>query len=112
MSEYVISHIFAITQNIKMIYDSKKNKIWEPFVVKSIRDKTIGIMGLGSVGAYIAYKLHLLGLNIIALDEQEKRLPYIQQEYFITDLYDFLKKPDFLIITIPLTTRLLPELKI
>jgi len=105
MSEYVIGHIFAITQNIKNIYDNKRNKIWKPFVVDSIRNATIGIMGLGSVGAYIAYRLHLLEVNVIAIDEQEKRLPYIDQEYLIDDLYDFLVKPDFLIITLPLTNK-------
>jgi glyoxylate/hydroxypyruvate reductase A len=105
MSEYVIGHIFAITQNIKNIYENKRNKIWKPFVVDSIRNATIGIMGLGSVGAYIAYRLHLLGANVITIDEQEKRLPYIGQEYLIDDLYDFLVKPDFLIITLPLTSK-------
>jgi phosphoglycerate dehydrogenase-like enzyme len=105
MSEYVIGHIFAITQNIKNIYENKRNKIWKQFVVSSIRNATIGIMGLGSVGAYIAYRLHLLGANVITIDEQEKRLPYIGQEYLIDDLYDFLVKPDFLIITLPLTSK-------
>lgn len=105
MSEYVIGHIFAITQNIKNIYENKRNKIWKQFVVGSIRNATIGIMGLGSVGAYIAYMLHLLGANVITIDEQEKRLPYIGQEYLIDDLYDFLVKPDFLIITLPLTSK-------
>jgi len=79
MSEYVIGHIFAITQNIKNIYKCQKEKMWEPFVVDSIRDKTVGIMGLGSVGAHIAYKLHLLGVNVIAIDEQEKNVPYIRR---------------------------------
>ena len=105
MSEYVIGHIFAITQNIKNIYENKRNKIWKPFVVDSIRNATIGIMGLGSVGAYIAYRLHLLGANVITIDEQEKRLSYIGKEYLIDDLYDFLVKPDFLIITLPLTCK-------
>jgi len=105
MSEYVIGHIFAITQNIKRIYKCQGEKIWEPFVVDSIRNKTVGIMGLGSVGAYIAYKLHLLGVDVITIDEQEIRLPYIRQEYLIEDLSEFLAKPDFIIITLPLTTK-------
>jgi len=77
----------------------------KPFVVDSIRNKTVGIMGLGSVGAYIAYRLHLLGVDVIAIDEQEIRLPYIRQEYLIEDLYEFLAKPDFIIITLPLTNK-------
>lgn len=104
MSEYVIAHIFAITQNMKKIYKCQEDKMWEPFVVDSIRNKTVAIMGLGSVGAHIAYKLHLLGLNVIAIDEQEIKLPYISQEYLIEDLYEFLAKLDFIIVALPLIT--------
>ncbi len=105
MSEYVIGHIFTITQNIKRIYQSQKEKKWDPFVVDSIRDKIVGIMGVGSVGAYIAHKLNKLGMQVISIDEQEKKLPYIEEEYLIDDLHEFLTIPDFLIVTLPLTSK-------
>ncbi len=103
MAEYVIGYILSITQNMKQIYENQKEKRWQPFVVDSIRRKMVGIMGLGSVGAYIAYRLHCLGVKVIGLDEKERNLPYVAKEYTIEEMDEFLQSSDFVILTIPLT---------
>lgn len=103
MSEYVVGYILAITQNMKKTFTNKEKKRWEHFVVDSIRRKTVGVMGLGSVGAYIAYQIHLMGALVIALEEQEKKLPYVNQEYSVTEIEEFLRRSDFVVVAIPLT---------
>jgi len=60
-------------------------------------------MGLGSVGAYIAYQGYLMGAVVIALEEQEKRLPYVSQEYPVAEIEEFLGRADFVVVTVPLT---------
>ena len=103
MAEYVVGYILAITQNMKKTFVNKERKRWEPFLVDSIRGKTVGAMGLGSVGAYIAYQVHLMGALVIGLDEQEKRLPYVNKEYSPTEIEEFLGRSDFVVVTLPLT---------
>lgn len=103
MSEYVVGYILAITQNMKKVFHNQKKRHWQPFVVDSIRHKTVGVMGLGSVGAYIAYQVYLMGAVVIALEEQEKRLPYVSQEYPVTEIEEFLGRSDFVVVTVPLT---------
>ena len=103
MAEYVVGYILAITQNMKKPFANKERRRWEPFLVDSIRGKTVGVMGLGSVGAYIAYQVHLMGALVIGLDEQEKRLPYVSKEYSPTEIEEFLGRPDFVVVTLPLT---------
>lgn len=105
MSEYVVGYILAITQNMKKVFTNQKDKIWQAFLVDSIRRKTIGVMGLGSIGAYIAYQLHLLGAEVIGFDEQAKKLPYLNQEYSSTEIEDFLGRSDFVVVTLPLTNK-------
>jgi len=103
MSEYVVGYILAITQNMKKVFENQKKRCWQPFVVDSIRHKTVGVMGLGSVGAYIAYQGYLMGAVVIALEEQEKRLPYVSQEYPVAEIEEFLGRADFVVVTVPLT---------
>ena len=103
MAEYVVGYILAITQNMKKTFVNKERKRWEPFLVDSIRGKTVGAMGLGSVRAYIAYQVHLMGALVIGLDEQEKRLPYVNKEYSPTEIEEFLGRSDFVVVTLPLT---------
>jgi glyoxylate/hydroxypyruvate reductase A len=103
MSEYVVGYILAITQNMKKTFKNKEKKRWEPFLVDSIRRKTVGVMGLGSVGAYIAYQVYLMGAVVIALEEQERRLPYVSHEYAVTEIEEFLGRADFVVVAFPLT---------
>ncbi|MBS3819695.1 D-2-hydroxyacid dehydrogenase [bacterium] len=103
MAEYVIGYILAILKNMKKTFENQANKLWEPLEVDGLQHKTVGIMGLGSVGAHIAYRLHLLGLEVIGLDEQERNLPYLAKEYPVEGMDNFLGKSDFVVLTVPLT---------
>ncbi len=102
MSEYVLGYILAITLQMKKAFESQKNKDWPYYVPDSVRAKTVGVIGLGSVGSYIAYKLHLAGAKVIGLEEQEKRLPFINQEYLVHEMDEFLQNSDFVVMTLPL----------
>jgi len=88
---------------MKKTFQNKEKKHWEPFLVDSIRRKTVGVMGLGSVGSYIAYQVYLMGAVVIALEEQERRLPYVSHEYAVTEIEEFLGRADFVVVTLPLT---------
>lgn len=103
MAEYVTGYILAISQKIRTVFENQKTKLWQPFVVDSIRKKTAGIMGLGSVGAHIAFRLHLMGAEVIGLDEQERNLPYVTREYHSKEMNRFLERSDFVILVLPLT---------
>jgi glyoxylate/hydroxypyruvate reductase A len=103
MSEYIIGYILAVTQNMKIVFENQKKKEWKPFVVDSLRNKTVGVMGLGSIGAYVAYKLYLMGAEVIGLDEQARKLPYVKREYCPLEMEEFLGNADFVVVTMPLT---------
>ncbi|MBE3143193.1 MAG: D-2-hydroxyacid dehydrogenase [Planctomycetes bacterium] len=103
MAEYVIAHILAVTQNMRTVWENQQKRAWRPFLVDSLRTKTVGVMGLGSIGAHVAYQLYLMGAEVIGLDEQAKKLPYVSREYARPDLEEFLGRSDFVVVTMPLT---------
>jgi phosphoglycerate dehydrogenase-like enzyme len=105
MSEYVLGYILAITLNMKNAFENQKKKDWPYYVPDTIRAKTVGVIGLGSVGACIAYKLHLAGADVIGLEEQEKRLPYMRREYLVSEMEEFLGDADFVVMSLPLTPQ-------
>jgi D-2-hydroxyacid dehydrogenase (NADP+) len=105
MSEYVLGYILAVTLNMKSAFESQKKKEWPYYVPDTVRAKTVGVVGLGSVGACIAYKLHLVGAEVIGLEEQEKRLPYMSREYLVSEMKDFLERSDFVVMSLPLTPK-------
>jgi phosphoglycerate dehydrogenase-like enzyme len=79
---------------MKTTVGKREKKHWESFLVDSIRRKTGGVMGLGSVGAYIAYQGYLMGAVVIALEEQERRLPYVSHDYAVAEIEEFLGRAD------------------
>jgi phosphoglycerate dehydrogenase-like enzyme len=105
MSEYVLGYILAVTLNMKDAFENQKKRKWPYYVPDTIRTKTVGMIGLGSVGACIAYKLYLAGAEIIGLEEQEKSLPYVRKEYLPSEIEEFLDQSDFVVMTLPLTPR-------
>jgi D-2-hydroxyacid dehydrogenase (NADP+) len=102
MSEYVLGYILALTLHMKQGFENQKKRDWPYYVPDTIRSKTVGVIGLGSVGAYIAYKLHLAGAEVIGLEEQEKRLPFINREFLVPEIDEFLRNSDFVVMTLPL----------
>jgi len=105
MSEYVLGYILAITLNMKQAFESQNKRKWPYYVPDTIRAKTVGVIGLGSVGACIAYKLHIVGAEVIGLEEQEKRLPFMSREYLVSEMKDFLERSDFVVMSLPLTPK-------
>lgn len=102
MSEYVLGYILAITLQMKKAFENQKKRDWPFYVPDSIRSKTVGVIGLGSVGAFIAYKLYSAGAEVIGLEQQEKRLPFISREYLVPEMDEFLRSSDFVVMTLPL----------
>ncbi len=105
MSDYVLGYILAITLNMKNAFESQKKRDWSYYVPDTVRNKTVGVIGLGSVGAFIANKLHQVGAEVIGLEEQEKRLPYMSREYLVSETKEFLNSADFVVMSLPLTPK-------
>ncbi len=80
MAEYVLGYIFAVTLKMKFAFENQEQRKWPYYEPDTIRNKTAGIMGFGSVGTAIAYRLHKNGISVIGCDEQEKFLPFVERE--------------------------------
>lgn len=105
MAEYVSGYILSLTQKMRRVHAQQKERAWRPFVVESIREKTVGVMGLGSVGSVIADQISRLGAAVVGFDEQTPHLPFVKREYGPGELDEFLKVCDFVVLTLPLTEK-------
>lgn len=103
MAEYVLGYILAVTLKMKFAFRNQAERGWPYYEPDTIRDKTAGIMGFGSVGSAIAYRLHQNEITVIGCDEQEKFLPFVEREYSVEEMGDFLNRADFVVITLPLS---------
>ncbi len=104
-AEHTLAMLFAIARNIPQAHASLIAGEWKrsQFVGTELRNKTLGIVGLGKVGSAIARRASALEMRILVHD------PYVSTDVAerldveLASLQDLLKQADFVTIHAPMT---------
>jgi len=102
-AEHAISMMLALSRKIPQATASMKSKKWEKskFMGSEIYNKTLGIMGIGSIGSVVADRARGLKMNVLAHD------PFLSPERAeklgveLANLDDLLKRSDYITIHVP-----------
>ncbi|MCI0587742.1 MAG: phosphoglycerate dehydrogenase [Planctomycetes bacterium] len=116
-AEHTIALLFALARNVPQADASLKQGIWDRKRLQGVElaGKTLGLVGLGQVGAEVARLARALGLQVLAHD------PYVSEERArvlgveILPLDDLLARADFVTLHVPLadgTRDLLDEARL
>lgn len=104
-AELTIGHILSLARHIPAAHASLSAGKWERSAFSGIElyEKTLGIIGLGRIGALITARMQAFGMKVLAYD------PYItvtraqQLGVEIVALNDLLARSDFITIHMPKT---------
>ncbi len=104
-AEHTIALMLALARHIPQANAVLKSGVWRraDFMGTEVRDKTLGIIGLGNVGSEVARRARGLQMKLIAHD------PYISVDHAhnlrveLVPLKQLLKEADFITLHIPLT---------
>lgn len=108
-TEEVAEHMFAtlISMEKKLHYyrdNQSSNKWHDEGGVKSIRDLTVVILGLGNIGKYLAGLCKDLGMHVIGVKRDISTKPeYIDELYTLDDLDSLLPRVDAVLNVLPST---------
>ncbi len=104
MVEYVIAAILDKSLNMDYARRLKASRRWTYYEVGSIRNRTIGVAGLGAIGNEIALALRSLGANVVGW-RRSATASHAVVEQFSGDeaLGAFMALCDVLILVLPLT---------
>jgi phosphoglycerate dehydrogenase-like enzyme len=64
MSEYVFGYLLAYEKKIFARRESQQNKKYDRFASGWLRGKTIGLLGVGSIGGHLAMMAKAFGMNV------------------------------------------------
>ncbi len=99
----VAEHVFALllTVNRKILQSDKeaksgKREYFAPFLGKELYGKTLGILGLGSIGSWVAKIGQGFGMNVIGTSRKPKDVPGVKQ----VDLSKLLRESDALVVSV------------
>lgn len=97
--------ILDLARRISTTSQRVKNGIWEPLIGVDVHHKTLGIIGLGSIGKRVAKRARGFDMNILAYDPYIDKLTDEFSFVKLVSLEDVLKDADFLTIHTPLTSQ-------
>jgi phosphoglycerate dehydrogenase-like enzyme len=86
----------------------KSQHLWKRHTSSVLRDKTIGILGLGHIGSEVARLAKAFGMRVIATRRSYKegmKARNVDQLMPSNKLNDLLKTSDYVVITLPFTAE-------
>ena len=103
ISEYVFSFLLDIVKDGQRMRQAQRNKSWDPFISDTLKGKTIGVAGLGSIGADIVRKARAFDMNVSGLSFSGKQAALVDTHYDSDQWMEFVKDLDYLVLILPLT---------
>jgi len=104
-AEHTVALILAQARNIPQAHVALREGRWERgrFQGAELYGKTLGIIGLGRVGALVAQRLNAFGMRLLAFDPYVSRDRAAQMGVELASLADVLARADVVTVHLPKT---------
>jgi phosphoglycerate dehydrogenase-like enzyme len=113
IAEYVLMMILAIIRRLPQLLELQRERTWQPLLATEMRDVTVGVVGLGSIGRAVATRALSFGARVIAMRRQagvpgapgstDADLAGIERILGPDKLLELLAESDMVVLALPLT---------
>ena len=103
MTEYVVLHVLMHHRQELYLRDSQRARRWEPKYQWPASAITVGVMGLGTLGADAADVLRRLGFRVAGWSRSPRTIAGVECFHGTAGMDAFLRKTDILVSLLPLT---------
>ena len=105
MTEYVVLHVLMHHRQEPYLRASQREKRWAPKFQWAAGSISVGIMGLGTLGADAACVLRRIGFRVAGWSRSPKQIDGIECFHGEKQLEPFLRQTDILVCLLPLTAE-------
>jgi phosphoglycerate dehydrogenase-like enzyme len=109
IAEYVLMMILAVIRRLPQLLELQRERTWQPLAAREMRDVTIGVVGLGSIGRAVARLALGFGARVVAVrradgaEPPDPDLAGIDRLLSPDELPELLAESDFTVLALPLT---------
>jgi len=103
MAEYVFGYLLYFIRDLSKYFKDQRRKIWRQARPGRLRGKTMGLLGLGSVGKTIARWGKQFGMDILGVRRNPGPVEHVDQVLGPEDLVKVMPRVDTLVVALPLT---------
>ena len=104
MVEFVIGYLLLFERKILQRLAAQKAERWHPELTGTLRGKTLGILGVGSIGADLAHAARFFGMTVHGFTRSSETCPDVDK-YSHADLPAFVSNLDYFVSVLPNTTQ-------
>ncbi len=103
IAEYVMAAMTMLQSDFPAFLRAQGQNRWVRRPVETLKGRTIGIMGLGAIGAEIAVRAAAFGMRVLGVTRSASAVPGCTAVRTSADLAQTLAECDFVAVTLPLT---------
>jgi phosphoglycerate dehydrogenase-like enzyme len=103
MSEYVFGYMLAHEKKIFERYRSQQSRKWDRVESGLLRGKTLGLLGVGSIGAHLASTARHFGMKVRGFTRESEDTLQLDNYYHPPDILKFANGLDYLVSVLPRT---------
>lgn len=105
MSEHILAALFLCSKDLPAIVLDQTELRWRRRVNPTLAGATLGILGLGAIGAEVARLASLLGMRVIGTKRAPGPLPGVERVHGPGDTARVLAESDFVLLLLPATAQ-------
>jgi D-2-hydroxyacid dehydrogenase (NADP+) len=107
VSEAALAGMLSLARDLPRSLRNQGRHKWERFPAKLLKEKTVGIFGVGAIAAELAPKCKALGMKVVGISSARREVPGFDAVVHRDELEQAVKELDFLVLLTPYT----PETK-
>ncbi len=107
VSEAALMGMLSLARDLPRSMRQQRSRKWERFPAKLLKEKTVGIFGVGAIAQELAPKCKALGMKVVGISSARRQVPGFDAMYSREELERAVKDIDFLVMLTPYT----PETK-
>lgn len=105
MSEYVFGYLLMIERKILPRLDSQKAGRWDATLPGTLQGKTLGLVGVGSIGAHLAATGRHFGMRVHGYTRSSRDCRDVDRYFHGDDKAAFARDLDYLVAVLPNTDQ-------
>ncbi|NWG06330.1 MAG: D-2-hydroxyacid dehydrogenase [Chloroflexi bacterium] len=103
MSEFVFGYMLFFKKRIQERIQAQQARKWDHLDGGLLRGRTIGLLGVGSIGSHLAKTAKHFGMIVRGFTRESEGCPHVDKYYHGNNLLDFVGGLDYLVSVLPRT---------
>ena len=105
MPEHILAALFLVTKSLAPIVRDQQERRWTRRVNPTLAGRTLGILGLGAIGAELARKAAALEMSVIGTKRDGGAVPHVSRVYRPSETDVVLAQADYVVLLLPSTSE-------